>query len=615
MKGMMKKTILTITVLSLLSIGLALSGCGGGSGSGGGEVSTQIIGNSDGVKLSSQIVSGTVSAGAPLAGQISIKDSSAAPQVKTSVIGNDGSFAFDVSDMTSPYILQAKGSVNGTEYTLHSYAKGTGHVSVSPLSNAVLAIAAEVDDPEYVYENDDFSTRDKIELNLPETVDSLLNTLQLLIEQYYADNTKPIMSGYIMKHLDLDDMFEDVKITVKNGNLSIINEKTNTVIYTGKISDIENGNFYPDNIPPAPAVPAAPVGVTATGGSGQITLAWTAVSDATSYNIYYSIKPKVTTASGTKIQAATNNYIHTGLTAGTTYEYIVTAVNSAGESLASAQVSAVTNPDMPVTTLPAAPTGVKAVGGTKQTAISWSAVSGATSYNLYWSTTSGVTTANGIKIAGATSPAVHTGLSDSTSYYYVITAVNSVGESDASIQVAATTLTPAPAPTAPAVPTGVSATGGANKTTISWTAVSGATSYNLYWLKQSGVTTATGTKITGATSPYVQTGLTDSTAYYYIVTAGNSSGESAASAQVTATTNAAAPSLVCSNCHIAIPPTTGKHSLHSAYSCAICHGSGYSTTTVNLTTHMNGVVNISSGIGWNATSRSCSPSCHGLKNW
>ncbi|MBF8251117.1 MAG: Fibronectin, type III domain protein, partial [Deltaproteobacteria bacterium] len=192
MKGMMKKTILTITVLSLLSIGLALSGCG----SGGGEVSTQIIGNSEGVKLSSQIVSGTVSAGAPLAGQISIKDSSAAPQVKTAVIGNDGSFAFDVSDMTSPYILQAKGSANGKEYKLHSYAEGMGDVSVSPLSNAVLAIAAEVDDPEYVYENGNSKTYDKIALKLSGTVDSLLNTLQLLIERYNADHTKPIMSGY-----------------------------------------------------------------------------------------------------------------------------------------------------------------------------------------------------------------------------------------------------------------------------------------------------------------------------------------------------------------------------------------------------------------------------------
>jgi predicted phage tail protein len=256
---------------------------------------------------------------------------------------------------------------------------------------------------------------------------------------------------------------------------------------------------------------------------------------------------------------------------------------------------------------------VSATGGANKTTISWTAVSGATSYNIYWSNTAGVTTATGTRIAGASSPYVHTSLSAGATYYYVVTALNSVGESGASTQASATTSPPPPA--VPAAPTGVTATGGVNQVSVSWAAVSGATSYNLYWSRKSGVTTATGTKITGATSPYVQTGLTDSTAYYYIVTAVNSSGESASSAQVTATTNAAAPSLVCSNCHISIPPTTGKHNLHSAFSCASCHGTGYSATTVNLTTHMNGVVNMSSGSGWNATSRSCSPACHGLKNW
>lgn len=701
---MMKKTVITITSLSMLSIGLALSGCG----SGGGEVSTQISSISDGETLSSQIVSGTVSAGAPLAGQVSIKDASATPQVKTTVIGNDGSFAFDVSDMTAPYILQAKGSVDGKEYSLHSYAEGPGDVSVSPLSNAVLASAAEVEDPEDAYEKSDSPTHSKIRLNLSRTVDTILIKLQVLIERYSADHTRPITSRYIIRHLDLDDMFDNVKITVTNGILSIINSKTGSVIYTGKITDIANGNFYPDNVPPAIAVPTAPVGVTAAGGSGQMTLAWTSVSDATSYNIYYSTTPGVTRANGTKIPAPTNSYIQTGLPAGATYYYIITALNSAGESVASAEVSAVTNPAPPVPAVPAVPTGVKAVGGTKQTTVSWSAVSGATSYNIYWSTASGVTTTNGTKIAGATSPTVHTGRSDSTSYYYIVTAVNSAGESAASVQVAATTLSPVPAPTAPAAPTGVSAAGGANRVTISWTAVSGATSYNLYWSntagvttttgtriagvsspyahtslsagatyyyvvtavnsvgesvasiqasattnppppavpvaptgvtatgganqvsvswtpvtgatsynlywsRTSGVTTATGTKVTGATSPYVQTGLTAGTAYYYIVTAVNTSGEGAASAQVTGTTNAA-PTSTCNTCH-GVPPTTGEHTFHRNYSCGSCHGSGYSATTVNSTTHINGTVNIASGAGWNATARSCTPACHGLKNW
>lgn len=94
--------------------------------------------------------------------------------------------------------------------------------------------------------------------------------------------------------------------------------------------------------------------------------------------------------------------------------------------------------------------------------------------------------------------------------------------------------------TSPSAPTGVTATAGNGQVAISWTAVTGATSYNIYWSITSGVTKTSGTKITGATSPYSHTGRTNGTTYYYIATAVNSSGESAASAQVSATPSATA---------------------------------------------------------------------------
>jgi hypothetical protein len=218
---------------------------------------------------------------------------------------------------------------------------------------------------------------------------------------------------------------------------------------------------------------------------------------------------------------------------------------------------------------------------------------------------------------------VQTGLTDSTTYYYIVTAVNSAGESAASVQAAATTLVASTLPPAvPDVPASVTATGGAAQVTVSWSAVTGAASYNIYWSTTTGVTASTGTKITGTTSPYVHTGLSVGTAYYYVVTAVNSASvEGAASAQVSATTDTPPPPPACGTCH-AIPPVNttarptaaGKHTFHVnslGYSCSICHGTGYSATTVNAATHNNGTIDlVDSMLNWNATNRTCLPSCH-----
>jgi len=49
----------------------------------------------------------------------------------------------------------------------------------------------------------------------------------------------------------------------------------------------------------------------------------------------------------------------------------------------------------------------------------------------------------------------------------------------------------------------------------------------------------------------------------------------------------------CTSCHGA-PPNTGEHSRHSggSFTCSECHGTGYSSSTVNAATHVNGTKNV-----------------------
>jgi hypothetical protein len=79
----------------------------------------------------------------------------------------------------------------------------------------------------------------------------------------------------------------------------------------------------------APTVPAAPTGLAATKGDASVSLRWNAVAGATSYNVKRHTGGNFNTiATG----ITTPSYQDNNLVNGTTYFYVVTAVNANGES-------------------------------------------------------------------------------------------------------------------------------------------------------------------------------------------------------------------------------------------------------------------------------------------
>ena len=84
---------------------------------------------------------------------------------------------------------------------------------------------------------------------------------------------------------------------------------------------------------------------------------------------------------------------------------------------------------VPPTGSPSKPLNLIAVSGDGQASISWNTVSSATTYTLYWGTSPGISTSSN-KISGLTTTSyTHTSLTNSTTYYYRLTASNSLGES------------------------------------------------------------------------------------------------------------------------------------------------------------------------------------------
>ena len=102
------------------------------------------------------------------------------------------------------------------------------------------------------------------------------------------------------------------------------------------------------NNPPSSTPPTAPVITSAVPGAGgnSATIGWSAVAEATGYNLYYSNQSPVTKSSVRSV-AVVSPYTIQNLTAGQRYYFAVTAYNSTGESNLSNEV-VVDVPTLPV---------------------------------------------------------------------------------------------------------------------------------------------------------------------------------------------------------------------------------------------------------------------------
>ena len=189
-------------------------------------------------------------------------------------------------------------------------------------------------------------------------------------------------------------------------------------------------------------------------------------------------------------------------------------------------------PDAPA--IPAAPRvtiGNSSASGKPQ--LTWAAVDGAAKYEIYRSTQQ----STGFTLLGTTTSTsyVNTGAAVGKTYYYKVRALNVDGAAGAY----SSTVSGAAKAVAPAAPTVTMTYSDGGKPKLTWSAVSGATSYRVYRSESRG----TGYSLLGTTTStsYVNTGAAVGKTYYYRVKAVNSAGTSAYSNIVSGTARTPAP--------------------------------------------------------------------------
>ena len=282
-------------------------------------------------------------------------------------------------------------------------------------------------------------------------------------------------------------------------------------------------------------VPGAPTLLTAKASGTSAYLTWTAPANnggsaITSYSIYRGTAAgsESTMAIGT---SATTTYSDSTVVTGSTYYYVVKAINSVGGSPASNEAS------YTISSVPSAPGNLTAAPSSGKVFLSWTAPassgsSAVTGYSVFRGVSSALTDQTSIGTVAATSyvdPLTTVG-----TYYYTVRAANAVGLSVAStpISVVIKAVT-----TVPGIVSGVTAVGTNGAIIVSWSAPANngglaLAGYRLYRSTVSGSETLLAT--VGTTTSYNDSGLTNGRTYFYRVSALNALGEGSLGPEVSA---------------------------------------------------------------------------------
>jgi len=184
-------------------------------------------------------------------------------------------------------------------------------------------------------------------------------------------------------------------------------------------------------------------------------------------------------------------------------------------------------------TPPGAPAIVSTTPGDGKVELVWNGVPHATGYKVYQGTTSGTLGTDVASVSNSVYGYEATGLTNGVTYYFVVSALNDAGENE-SIEVSATPMTLA------AAPTDVTAVAGDGRVTVTFVAPvdNGGGAITEY-----RVTSTPGNLVVTTTSTTVMiTGLTNGTAYTFTVEARNALGYGAMSAPSSGVTPVASSS-------------------------------------------------------------------------
>ncbi len=291
---------------------------------------------------------------------------------------------------------------------------------------------------------------------------------------------------------------------------SLAPNSRHTYAVRAKNSNVTGAYSATQTVTTQTAIPGIPSGITKKSTDTSVTISWSPVSGATGYDLKFN---------GSTYSLTTTSKTMTGLSSNVGFRFQVRAKNANGTSSYSAEQT--------VTTAPKPPTSISATSTTNAVTIKWNKVTGAGLYTVNFNNRNHV-------VSGGNTSLTIDKLNSNTTYNYKVCCNNADG-AGAFSAVKSIKTQAASSSQVPQVPSGITKRSTDSSAVISWSAVNGATGYDL---KFDGNVYS----MTGTSNEFTR--LSANTGYQFQVRARNAKGASQYSTAQTVTTAPKAPASI-----------------------------------------------------------------------
>ena len=200
---------------------LAVAACSGGSTGSGGTGSATTV---------TAALTGTAATGGPVAGTVTLRDSSPAGNRRTTATASDGSFAFDVSGLTAPFMLRVVYGNPADRSALYSFSIGAGTANITPLTSIAARAAVGGADLAAFFESAGPNDVAAAGSRMSASVAALQSSLGPLIQRFAVEGSL-LTTRFTADHTGVDSMLDSVVVDFARTEVTVIAKSSGALLF------------------------------------------------------------------------------------------------------------------------------------------------------------------------------------------------------------------------------------------------------------------------------------------------------------------------------------------------------------------------------------------------